>query len=425
MIHYLYQGMWYCARPFIGSFLARRVKAHKEDPARLQERYGYASQEPFSASPLWIHGASVGESMISLSVAEKVRQHHPHLPILITTTTRTGAEQVMKRLPENSTHQYLPLDDKTFHQRFLKTWHPRALVLIESEFWPNLLNELKHQDIPCIALDAHLSESSHRLWRRLHQRCHTPFQDLSHVYVSSPLQAERFRSLGVRQMTMIPPLKFANIPLPYPQKKLEQWQKKVEGRPIWLAASTHAEEEEWILQAHQMMQKILPHSLLIWAPRHMDRIAAIAQKLEKQGWRYQYESDHPSMDETVQCLLVNRLGQLGLFYQLCPMAFVAGSLVPDIGGHNIIEAMQLKCVPFHGPYMSHAPQVVDLCKQAGLHLTVHTPSQLVQRLVELTQNPEALQHLQDKGFDLCHAQMKTLLQTFRTFFDGLDQPCAG
>ncbi len=413
-------------RALWSAILKHRVRRGKENRARLGERYGHTSLPPEAREPfrngLWIHGASVGEITAGLSLAHWMGAHDPGLPMVLTTTTRTGAECAALRLPPRAIHQMMPVDMPLCAEAFITTWAPQALVLVESEFWPHIIRHATESGIPCMALDAHLSETSYHRWHRVRNWRINPFPLLERVWVSSDLQAERFQALGARRIDRIPPLKAANPPLPVAPETLHLWQQATHHRLVWLAVSTHEGEEAYVEQVFRTLRQTHPEALLVWAPRHMDRIPALQARLARGRFTTALLSQSEGLPPGTDAVLVDAYGQLGLFFRLAPCAFVGGSLVPHVGGHNILEPLQAGCIPLHGPWMGHAPHVVDLCRTAGLDLTIHTAGEAATRILALADTPEALARARTAALGMMQQQREALEAAFRRLHAALPDP---
>lgn len=414
---FVYQALWWCIQPGLDLLLKHRLRQGKEDPQRLKERYGHTSAPPFETSPLWIHGASVGEINAGLSLAHWIRAHRPDLPLLLTTTTRTGADYARRRLPERSTHQYIPLDHALYVSNFLKTWHPRAALFLESEFWPHILAALQHQNIPCLSIDSHLSKRSYRRWQGAKHLVPPVFPLLTRIYVSSTPQKEIFQKLGAHDVRSMPSLKWLNEPLSCPEDEHHKWRQALKNRWVWLAASTHEGEEEWVVKVYQALKKHKPDALLIWAPRHMARLSSIQDLLQKDHLQARLLSQYPFPNSDTDCMLIDGFGHLGLFYRLCPAAFIGGSLVPGIGGHNIIEPLQVGCLPLHGPHMDHAPHVAETCRQEGLSVLVQDPQQASAFLKNFYEAPSKQVQAHHQALTFCQHQREAVDTSLKTMLD--------
>jgi 3-deoxy-D-manno-octulosonic-acid transferase len=319
------------AAPYLRRFLHRRATRGKEILLRLPERYGI-TQAPRPAGKLvWLHAASVGETMSVLPVIQALAGK---AEVLLTTGTVTSANLAAARLPAFARHQFVPLDVPGWAKTFLDHWRPDVAVFVESELWPGLLTECDRRNIPRLLINARISASSARNWGRapfLARRVLAPFR---HVHAQSAGDAENFRRLGLRDVLEWGNLKFFTLPLPVDEDTLAAFRRQV-PTPLWLAASTHPGEEEIILQAHRALLAEFPGLVTIIVPRHPERGAEIAQLAGNAPRR--------ALGETPQAggiYVADTLGELGLFFRAAPFAFIGNSLV-GYGGHNLIEPAQL------------------------------------------------------------------------------------
>jgi len=331
------------AAPLLRRMLKNRVAAGKEIPARLEERYGIASLTRPAGRLIWIHAASVGETMSVLSVIEALAGQ---AEVLLTTGTVTSAKLAAERLPSHARHQFVPLDVPAWVERFLQNWRPDCAVFVESEIWPTMLGIADSQGIPRLLINASMSARSAARWQKISRFADTLIYGFRWVHVQSAQDAEHLRSLGAAGILDWGNLKFAAPALPFDEAAMAALRAQIPG-PVWLAASTHRGEETIVLEAHQRLLGEFPSLVTIIAPRHPARGAEFSLPRRSQG--------QPA--EAGRAYIADTLGELGLFYRLCPFAFVGGSLV-DIGGHNIAEAARLGIPIICGPHTQEIPELV-------------------------------------------------------------------
>ncbi len=331
------------AAPLLRRMLKNRVAAGKEIPARLEERYGIASLTRPAGRLIWIHAASVGETMSVLSVIEALAGQ---AEVLLTTGTVTSAKLAAERLPSHARHQFVPLDVPAWVERFLQHWRPDCAVFVESEIWPTMLGIADSQGIPRMLINASMSARSAARWQKISRFADTLIYGFRWVHVQSAQDAEHLRSLGAAGILDWGNLKFAAPALPFDEAAMAALRAHIPG-PVWLAASTHRGEETIVLEAHQRLLGEFPSLVTIIAPRHPARGAEFSLPRRSQG--------QPA--EAGRAYIADTLGELGLFYRLCPFAFVGGSLV-DIGGHNIAEAARLGIPIICGPDTQEIPELV-------------------------------------------------------------------
>jgi 3-deoxy-D-manno-octulosonic-acid transferase len=385
----VYRGLTVAAGPFVGIYLARRVRRGKEIPARLDERRGKASLARPKQPLIWVHAASVGETASMLAVIDRLLCERPEIVVLMTTGTVTSARLLADRISTNRViHQFAPLDHPAYVERFLDHWRPDLALWVESELWPNLIKAARTRGIPLLLVNARISARSFRNWRRFPSLVRPLLAGFDLCLAQDPVQAERLRQLGARRALCVGNLKSAAAPLPVSEPELARLARQIAGRPIWLAASTHEGEEEIVADAHLDLKRTHPAILTIIVPRHPARGDGIATRLHSRGLSVACRSLSQPILETTDIYLADSLGELGLFYRLAGIAFIGGSLVPS-GGHNPYEAAQLDCAIMFGPDMSNAAAIARTLKRAKAAQTVRDAAEVATTVSHLLGNPRA------------------------------------
>lgn len=345
--------------PFV---LSRRATRGKEDPERTAERYGIASAPRPGGRVVWIHAASVGETNAVLPLVRRICELG--WSVVFTSGTTTSAKIAADRLPKNAIHQFAPADIAPFVGRFLDHWRPSFAVFVESELWPITMLRLADAGIPLVLVNAKLSDRSDRGWRRLPKIAGSLFSRISLCLAQSEEYAERFRDLGVSQVRVTGNLKWDTPILDADPRAVYRLSTAIRGRPAWIAASTHAGEEEIVAEAHRLLRESRPNVLTIVIPRHPERGDAIRTLLAAQGLTVAQRSrDEPPAKADIY--LADTLGELGLFFRVAPIAFVGNSLIAN-GGHNPIEPVRLNAAVLHGPHVHNFTEVYDVLDRAGL-----------------------------------------------------------
>ncbi|HLQ85057.1 MAG TPA: lipid IV(A) 3-deoxy-D-manno-octulosonic acid transferase [Salinisphaeraceae bacterium] len=370
----------------------RREPAYRR---RWRERLGYAEHLPSNA--IWIHAASVGEVALARPLAEALLGAAPKRPLVVTTFTPTGAERVQTQLGDAVTHCYLPLDTDAAIRRFLRRLQPRCGIIIETELWPNLLSNAARANVPMIVANANISARSAARYRRpwLAALMRPALAGLAAIAAAAPVYARRFEELGApaERIHVIGNLKYDLAPAPElgaDGKALRRrWQ--AEARPVWVAASTHEGEEAIVLAAHRQLRAQGHNALLILAPRHPQRFASVRELLQQGGWQFAARSEQQPVHADTAVVLGDTLGDVPLFYALADVAFVGGSLVPGIGGHNMLEAAALARPILVGPHTEEWQDVTATLADAGALRVADDATALAQ-------------HLQDWCADLAAAE---------------------
>lgn len=333
------------AYPMIGPYINWRTSRGKEDKLRRRERYGFAGVPRPEGPLVWIHAASVGETIAVIPLIERVTG--VGLRILLTTGTRTSAQVVEERLGDRVIHQYVPLDLKPAVTRFLDHWQPDLAIVAESEIWPATIMELGKRRIPQILVNGRLSDRSFRSWRKRANLAEALFNNFALVIAQSELDGERFRSLGARPVTVAGNLKIDADPLPFVAGQHARLLDEISGRPRWAAISTHEGEEAIAGEVHLALKAHHPGFLTIIVPRHPERGDLIATQLEEQGLIVSRCSRRDKITPDTDIMLGDTMGDMGLYLRLTDIAFVGNSMTGK-GGHNPIEPAMLQTVVLSG-----------------------------------------------------------------------------
>ena len=379
----LYRAATIALEPFAPFLLDRRAKAGKEDRARLNERLARPTTPRPDGPLVWLHGASVGESLSILPLVERLRTQRPDVAVLVTSGTVTSAELLARRLPAGAIHQFLPVDTPGGARRFLDHWRPDLAVFVESELWPNLLLTAKARGVKLALVSAKLSDKSYVRWRARPFAAHQLFSGFDLILAQDGRAAERLASLG-GTVGGEADLKFGGAPLPVDEAALTSLRVRLSDRPVLLAASTHPGEDEIVLEAWRALPG-RPHLVIV--PRHTERGPAIADMALATGATVSLRSQEP--DDSADIIVADTLGELGLWYRLADLALVAGSLVPGIGGHNPLEPARLDCPIVSGPHIENwLTAYADLRAEDAAAFA--DASVLGARLADLLARPEIL-----------------------------------
>jgi len=384
----LYRGAATVLGPAIDGYLRRRIERGKEDPARIGERRGIPGC-PRPPGPLvWLHAASVGESVALLPLVERLRTDRPDLAILVTTGTVTSAATMARRLPDGAIHQFVPVDRPTWVRRFLAHWRPDVGIWVESDLWPVLVTEARAAGVRLALVDARMSDGAFRRWHRAGALARPLFAPFERVLASSDAQAGRFAALGCRDVRFVGNLKAAGAPPPVDAAVAEALARAIAGRPAWLAANTHPGEDAVVLDAHARLAAATPDLLTVIAPRHPDRGAAIAEMARARGLAVVRRSLGALPEPGTAVYLADTLGEMGALYATLPVTFLAGSLVP-VGGHNPIEPAHAGTALLLGPLMPNNRDSADALVAAGAARPVTDAATIAAAVAELLADPAA------------------------------------
>jgi 3-deoxy-D-manno-octulosonic-acid transferase len=410
------------AVPFVKYHLYHRLRKGKEIAERMLERQGKTCldvQHLSKRGPLvWVHAASVGESLSVLTLIRNILERYPSCFILFTTGTITSASLLEKKLPPRVFHQFVPLDIQPWVVQFLENWRPCLALWVESEIWPNLIWEASQRKIPLIMINGRMSEKSFRKWQWARSLISPLLNHFEVCFAQSSNDAQRLRFLGAKQVIEAGNLKFAADPLEYNKEELENFNRAIHARPIWVAASTHDPEEEIIIKTHHLLRKKFPTLLTVIVPRHPERGAFLRKKYGHELCLSQRSFSEPISDKT-EVYLADTLGELGIFYRLSSIIFVGGSLVP-IGGHNLIEPALLKTAIIHGPHMDNFKEVKEAFHHLEAAIQIATAEELASCIERLLISPEERERLGQAAYKAARAQngvIERIMQELKLFIN--------
>jgi 3-deoxy-D-manno-octulosonic-acid transferase len=368
-LYSIYRAASTAVGPLLRGYLNRRAKAGKEDPARLSERFGEPGRPRPDGKLIWVHAASVGESISALPLLKAVLDANPDAHAVFTSGTLTSAGILADRLPKQAFHQFVPVDHPTAIARFINHWKPDLVLWVESELWPNALEAVRTAGIPAALVNARLSEKSFQQWRRargLSSRILSTFQV---TLAQTQETAARLAELGSHEVRVTGNLKASAGALPAAPDVLAQIRDMIGNRPVFAAASTHDGEEELLARAYLTLKTSRPDLLLIIAPRHPERGSQIAEKLRGLGLAVSRRGSKVRIVPETNVYLMDTIGELGLLYRSAPFVFVGGSLVQH-GGQNPLEAARLGIPVLHGPHIFNFKGEYDEMDAAGAALCV-------------------------------------------------------
>jgi 3-deoxy-D-manno-octulosonic-acid transferase len=391
----LYRLFAFLAAPLLRFRIRQRAATGKEEPRRIEERFGYASVQRPQGHLVWVHAASVGETKSVLPLIDDLLTGYQDRHILLTTGTVTSAEIVAAHqnrqgaLRHRLIHQYAPLDRSAWVKRFLAYWQPQAAFWVESEIWPNTLLACTAQGLKPVMLNGRMSQRSFKRWQKFSLTARFLLGKFAVLTAQDEVIATRLRQLGVENVVTLGNLKLDAPPLSVNEQSLADLQQAFAGRPIWLAASTHPGEEEQILQAHRMIAETVDKLVTLIVPRHPQRGDAIADMLNRESICFAQRAKGQMPQPQDEIYLMDTLGEMGLAYRLAEIAFIGGSLVPH-GGQNPFEAAQLDCAILHGPHISNFETLLDDLAGKGAAAEITDAATLATQVKALFNNRAAI-----------------------------------
>ena len=338
---------------------------------------------------IWVHAVSVGEVQAAVPLIRAISKRFPDHNMLVTTVTPTGAARVSAVFGDTVTHCYIPFEMPIAVDRFFESLNPELALIMETEIWPNLYQGCGVRDIPLILVSARISPRSVDSYRRFLPLFRNTLSHGIIIAAQSEADADRFRSLGASPVRtwVTGNIKFdIELPPGLAQQGKEFRQRTFGDRPVWIAASTHDQEEQQVLSAHRRLLERYPDLLLVLVPRHPERFAAVGDMIDKEQLEKVRRTEQRSCDASTRVFLGDTMGEVPLFYAASDVAFVGGSLV-QIGGHNMLEPAALGLPVISGPHVYNAQDIADMFIELGACHIVHDSSELAVAVDQLLSSP--------------------------------------
>lgn len=327
-------------------------------------------QASYSQDVIWIHAVSVGEAEAVFPLVKLMQQRHPDSHILVTTTTPTGSARVQAVLGDSVDHVYLPYDIPFVVRRFLKVFKPRIAVIMEKEIWPNLFAQCFEADIPLYIINARLSASSARNYKKIPALMVPALNAVSAIATQTEEDRERFIEIGAsaEKVGVEGNIKFD---VTIGEEVIEQGhllkRQLFPGRYVWIIASTHQGEDEIFLDLYRKVKAEISELLLLIVPRHPERFQTVRRLAEDRGLKTVMRSGDEFCTSETEVYIADTMGELKMLYAAADLAFVGGSMVP-VGGHNILEPLAVGLPTLFGPHMINFKEIADnvLAMQAAV-----------------------------------------------------------
>ena len=348
-------------KPVLVWHLKSRIHKGKEHPNRHIEKMGLPTHIRPEGDVIWIHAVSVGESISALSIVEEYISQGKN--VLVTTSTLTSANIMQQRLPVGAIHQFFPIDVEHWVHRFLEYWKPSHVIWMESELWPNMLKSLKKRGIKTYLVNARISDKTIARFKYIPFITSRVLKCFTAIYV----QDEKYISI-FQKMTGVRPFYLGNLkysaPILLPSKKsLLTLKNSIKNRPVWIAISTHPEDEVFMTPAIKELHKNIPNLLTIIVPRHVERMEKINGAIKSLS--YAVRTKRESITENTDIYIADTIGEISLFLSAIDVCFIGGSTDGGYGGHNPLEPANLNCAIVQGMDTSHFDGICKSLNEAN------------------------------------------------------------
>lgn len=342
--------------PIYICLLGLRTIQGKETLSRVSERFARTSKSRPVGVLIWLHAASVGESIIALTLINAITARLPTARFLVTSMSASSASILANKLPPNALHQFAPIDQLLFIKKFLAHWRPNLGIFVESELWPCLINEsAKICDL--ILVNARISDKSFKLWLKFNKFFQSIINNFKEIITQSNADAEKFQMLGLSRVTHLRSIKFSHPKLNLDQEQYKILSKYLANKRVIVAASTHAEDEQAILKYITQLKAQFQDCYFIIVLRHPNRRHEVSKYCQQLGLTFSVRSASslPALNEDLY--IVDSFNELGLFYSIAYIVFIGGSFKQ--GGHNPIEPAHFGKMIIFGPNMSNCQELAN------------------------------------------------------------------
>jgi 3-deoxy-D-manno-octulosonic-acid transferase len=408
--------MFYLAYNFLSVFIFIPVVCYhlyrsvsRGRPPALTERFGFIPEAELSRirnrPVIWLHAVSVGESIAARPLLKALRERYPDHAILVSNTTETG-RGTASSFPEKDLCIYFPFDFLPAVRRALDSIRPEIVIIMETEIWPNFTRLAASRNIPVILANGRISDRSFARYLKLSWFFRHALQLFSRLCMQTETDCERIIAIGAPSERT---LKTGNLKYDVPFRQMNQNEKRhlkeqysiPDCLLVLMAGSTHAGEEQLVIDAYRKLLPLFDGLFLILVPRHPERVAEVASLLERSGIPFRRRTSLPGSEEFQkgEVLLVDTVGEMMNLYAISDVAFVGGSLVPT-GGHNLLEPASLGVASVFGPHMSNFREIAELVLQYGAGVQVDSPEGLVESCMTLISSVELRRVLGLNGLKL-------------------------
>ncbi|WP_341747297.1 lipid IV(A) 3-deoxy-D-manno-octulosonic acid transferase [Candidatus Tisiphia endosymbiont of Dascillus cervinus] len=361
---YLYHVLSFLFLPLYVLLLLWRVIVGKEEIKNIGERFAIGhTHTKRNETLVWIHAASVGESIIALTLVENINNlwlkrtmPKTSLKFLVTSGTRSSGKILQQKLPQNAIHQFIPIDNIIFVKKFFRNWQPNLGIFVESELWPCLISEgAKHCEL--LLLNARISDKSFESWKKISSFFRSITCNFSKIIVQSNTDFQKFMQLGMNNIENLGNIKFANKKLSVNEHELAILAQHMSTKRIIVFASTHLEDESVLLNVIKPIKQRYPNCYFILIPRHPERKNDIGKACTQLNLTYSIKSEQNIPILTDDLYIVDKFGELGLFFSIAYISFVGGSFKQ--GGHNVLEPAYFANYIIFGPDMSNSANITN------------------------------------------------------------------
>ncbi|MDG5501343.1 lipid IV(A) 3-deoxy-D-manno-octulosonic acid transferase [Marinobacter sp. BGYM27] len=381
MLHFLYSTLFRLILPFVLIRLWWHGRRSPDTMDHWRERLGYIARQPQPV--IWVHAVSVGETIAAAPLVRELQRRRPDVRILMTAMTGTGRARAQAMFGDSVDYAFSPYDTPGSVRRFLMRARPRALVIMETEIWPNMIERTSAAGTPIFLINARMSARSAKGYLRLHKASRDLLRHLDWIAAQAASDARRFEDIGAlpSAVSVTGSIKFDVDISPDLRRRAGELRREMgDARPVWIAASTHEGEDSQILDAHQRVLDTFPDALLVLVPRHPERFDDVAELINRKKLSC-YRRSAGQVGADCQVYLGDTMGELLMLYGAADLAFVGGSLI-ERGGHNPLEPAAWETGVVSGPHVFNFSDIYDRLRKGEALKTVDDSGSLADVVLE-------------------------------------------
>ena len=360
--------------------LVNRILKKKEDIRSIQEKFCFPSKKRINGKLIWFHGASVGEVLSIIPIIKYYEKNKSIKQILITSSTLSSSKVLQGFKFKKTVHQFYPIDYFIFTKKFINYWKPSSAIFVESEVWPMMFKNLKNANIPIILLNARLTKKTFNRWKTINSFAKSIFKMITVAYPQNEETFNYLKRLNLNKIFTLGNLKFSENPDENLNKLDKKLKSELNKKKVWIASSTHWNEEIFCARAHLKLKKRIKNLLTIIIPRHIHRANDIAREIQALNLNSAIHSIRPKSLEKVDVYIVDTFGETKKFHSIGNTVFLGGSIIKR-GGQNPLEAARFGARILHGPNTDNFKDVYKHLKYLNISKKINSPKELASSII--------------------------------------------
>ncbi len=383
-----------------------RILKKKEHIKRFKEKFSISTSRKLKKNLIWFHGSSVGEIMSIIPLIRYYEKKKIIDQILLTSSTLSSSKIIKKFKLKKTIHQFYPVDQIFFTNKFLNYWKPNIAIFIESEIWPCMFRSLSNKKIPLVLLNARITRKTFQRWMKIKIFAKSIFNNIKISFPQNKETNSFLRKLNLKRVKLIGNLKFAENNDDNLSKINLKLKSEFKKKKIWVASSTHKHEEIFCAKTHLELKKRIHNILTIIIPRHIHRVTEIKKEIQNLNLKLAYHSNSPKNLDDIDIYIVDTFGETKKFHKFASTVFLGGSVI-NRGGQNPLEAARYGAKILHGPNTGNFKDVYKLLKSLSISKKVNSPKELAS-LITFKKNKNAAKIIKNIGEKILKKTIKEL-----------------